>query len=559
MTTGFISTRRRDASPPPGATFLTTLALALAVGCNSGTASVPVPGPVLAPDAVRFLEQSTFGPTEALVASVQDAGFSSFLDAQFAAEESSLGTYPVILQSSAVVCPVSAPSSCFRDNFSAFLPAVQLFHNALLGEDQLRQRVGFALSQIFVISDEDVQTTYGMADYQQLLLTDAFLNFRQILQDVSLSPAMGRYLNMVNNDKANPAKGTHPNENYARELLQLFSIGLVKLNGDGTVVTDGSGQPVPTYDQSVVDGFASVFTGWTYPTVAGAALLTHNPTNYRGVMVAVDTNHDTTAKTLLDGVTLPSGQTAAQDLGQALDLLFMHPNVGPFIGKQLIQFLVTSNPSAGYVGRVSAVFANNGSGVRGDMKAVVRAILLDTEARVVAQSATGYGKLREPVLLAANLARALGVQSDGVYLRNASAGMDEAVYSASSVFNFYAPNYPLAGTTLLSPPSTLLDSTSVFVRSNFISALLFSTIAPDPTIPGATGTTAPLTDLMASAGDAGALADRLDALLMHGSMSSGMRTAVMNAINAVPTSDAIDRVRAAAYVVATSAQYQVEQ
>jgi uncharacterized protein (DUF1800 family) len=551
MTTGLVSTRRHGAD-----SVVWPLALVLAVGCSS---SHTTPSTVPPEDAVRFLEQSTFGPTEALVAAVQDAGFSSFLDAQLAMPPSSLGTYPVILQPSAVVCPPTAPSNCFRDNFSSFQPAVQFFHNTLVGNDQLRQRVGFALSQIFVVSDGEVGSTYGMADYEQLLLNDAFSNFRQLLQDVTLSPAMGRYLNMVNNDKANVAKGTHPNENYARELLQLFSIGLVKLNADGTVVTDANGQPVPTYDQSVVDGFAAVFTGWTYPTVSGAAQLTHNPTNYRGVMEAVSTNHDTTAKTLLDGVTLPASQTAAQDLASALDLIFNHPNVGPFIGKQLIQFLVTSNPSPAYVGRMSAVFANNGSGVRGDMKALVTAILMDPEARGAVQSGTGYGKLREPALLAANLARAFGVQSDGVYLRNASAGMEEAVYEASSVFNFYAPNYPLAGTALLSPPSTLLDSSSVLVRSNFVYALLFTTISPDPTIPGTTGTTAPLTDLMTSAGDAGALADRLNALLMHGTMSSGMRQAVMNAVNAVASTDAIDRVRAAAYVVGTSAQYQVEQ
>jgi uncharacterized protein (DUF1800 family) len=535
------------------------LVVTVVVACSSSTSPPPPTETPLAPDAVRFLEQSTFGPTEALVVSVQDAGFSSFLDGQFAVPPSSLGTYAVVLQSPAVVCPPTAPSNCFRDNFSSFQPAVQFFHNALGGQDQLRQRVAFALSQIFVVSDGEVNSTYGMADYEQLLLNDAFSNFRQILQDVTLSPAMGRYLNMVNNDKANPTAGTHPNENYARELLQLFSIGLVKLAPDGTVVTDGSGQPVPTYDQSVVDGFAAVFTGWTYPTVAGATQKTHNPAYYRGVMVAVQSNHDVTLKTLLDGATLPAGQSAAQDLSGALDLLFNHPNLGPFIGKQLIQFLVTSNPSAAYVARVSAAFANNGSGVRGDVQAVVKAILLDPEARGPVQSGTSYGKLREPALFAANLGRALEVQSDGVYLRNSSSSMEQAVYEASSVFNFYSPTYPLGSTTLVSPPSTLLDTSSVMVRSNFVYALLFDTIAPDPTIPGSSGTSAPLTSLLTSAGDAGALADRLNALLMHGTMSAGVRQAVMNAVNAVSTSDALDRVRAAAYVVGTSAQYQVEQ
>ncbi len=556
MRTTVLSTKRPS---PLGETLRTVWPLALLVGAACSSSSTPQGGTTpLAPDSVRFLEQSTFGPTEALAASLQDAGFSGFVDAQFTASASSLGTYPVVLQPPAVVCPATAPSNCYRDNFSAFQPSVQFFHNALVGQDQLRQRVAFALSQIFVVSDGEVNSTYGMADYEQLLSNDAFSNFRQLLQDVTLSPAMGRYLNMVNNDKANATAGTHPNENYARELLQLFSIGLVKLNPDGTMVTDANGQPVPTYDQTVVDGFAAVFTGWTYPTVPGATQKPHNPTNYRGVMEAIQSNHDVTLKTLLDGATLPAGQTAAQDLGGALDLLFNHPNVGPFIGRQLIQFLVTSNPSPAYISRVSAAFADNGSGVRGDMKAVVKAVLLDDEARSV-QSAVGYGKLREPALLAANLARALEVQSDGVYLRNASSAMEQPVYEAGSVFNFYPPNYPLSGTTIVSPPSTLLDTASVLVRSNFVYALLFDTIAPDPTIPGAAGTSAPLTSLMTSASDAGALADRLNALLMHGTMSSGMRQAVLNAVNAVSTSDPLDRVRAAAYVVGTSAQYQVEQ
>jgi hypothetical protein len=533
--------------------------LLLAVGCSSNSTPPPSPGQGLDADTVRFLEQSTFGPTEALAATVKASGFSAFLDQQFGAPTSSLGLYPVVLLGPAQVCPSGAPANCYRDNFTGFLPGVQFFHNALSSDDQLRQRVAFALSQILVVSAQEVPSTYAIADYQQLLLKDAFGNFRQILEDVTLSPAMGRYLNMVNNDKPNLAAGTHPNENYARELLQLFSIGLVELNPDGTVMTDANGQPVPTYDQSVVDGYAQVFTGWTYPTLPGATQKTHNPAYYRGVMEAVASNHDTEAKTLLNGVTLPAGQTAAKDLADALDLLFHHSNVGPFIGKQLIQFLVTSNPSPAYVARVSAVFGDNGSGVRGDLSAVVRAILLDPEARGAAKSDSSYGKLREPALLIAEWARALGIQSDGVYLRNASAAMEQDVYQAPSVFNFYPPNYPLSGTSLLSPPSTLLDSNSVMTRANVLYTLLFKAIAADPTIPAASGTTAPLTDLATSAADAGALADRLDALLMHKTMSTSMRQAVLNAVNAVATTDSVGRVRAAVYVVGTSAQYQVEQ
>ena len=531
--------------------------LAQALGCTSSS-TVPA-GPALDPDTVRFLEQSTFGPTEVLATHVQQVGFSGFIDEQLAVPPSSLGDYAVVLQGPAQVCPTGSPANCYRDNFTGFLPAVQFFHNAVSGEDQLRQRVAFALGQILVVSAEDVPTTYGIADYQTLLLDGALGNFRQLLESVTLSPAMGRYLNMVNNDKPNPDAGTNPNENYARELLQLFSIGLVQLRADGTVVTTDGGAPVPTYDQGVVEGFAHVFTGWTYPTLPGATLRTHNPVYYRGPMEVVASNHDGAAKALLGGVTLPAGQTPQKDLSDALDLVFQHPNLGPFIGRQLIQFLVTSNPSPAYVARVSAVFADDGTGVRGNLAAVVRTILLDPEARGAAKTDPAYGKLREPALLIAGLARALGVQTDGVYLRNACAAVGQDVFQAPSVFNFYPPNAPLPGTSLLSPPSVLFDSTTALSRSNVVYTLLFSKVAPDATIAGATGTVAPLTDLASSAGDAGALADRLDALLMHRTMSAGMRSAVLSAVNAVPASDPVGRVRAAAYVIATSAQYQVER
>jgi uncharacterized protein (DUF1800 family) len=548
----------RVESPRSGPLLL--LMLGAIAGCSRSQSSQTP----LDPDVVRFLEQATFGPTEALVAQVESQGIPAFLDSQLGLPPSSLGTFEPLVQGAAQVCPTPAPpncnpSTCYRDNFTAYPASVAFFRNALTGEDQLRQRVAFALSQILVVSGDEVRTAYGIADYEQFLLNDAFANFRQILEDVTLSPAMGRYLDMVNNDKPNPAVGNSPNENYARELLQLFSIGLVKLNLDGTVVTDSTGEPVPTYDQSVVQGFAHVFTGWTYPTIPGRTQKAHNPPYYRGQMEAVASNHDSASKTLLDDVVLPAGQTPEQDLADALDLVFNHPNVGPFIGKQLIQFLVTSNPSPAYVARVAGVFNDNGQGVRGDLRAVVRAILLDTEARGATKPDPSYGKLREPVLLLTGLSRALEVASDGIYLRNASVALGQDVFQAPSVFNFYPPNYPLAGTSLVSPPSTLLDSATVMQRANVLYRLLFQGAAPDSTVPGSTGTQAPLTSLWALAGDSNALVDRMNALLMHGTMTTAMRQAVLDATNAVADSDRLGRARAAAYVVGTSAQYQVER
>src|SRR5665213_3504109 len=258
-----------------------------------------------------------------------------------------------------------------------------LFTHALTGPDQLRQRVALALSEIWVTSGLTI-TSHGMAPYVQLLMQDAFANYRTIMQDVTLSPAMGFYLNMVNNDAANPLANNHANENYARELMQLFTIGLSMLNSDGTLQLDNNGNPIPTYDETTVQAFARVFTGWTYPTEPGSTLQVHNTVYWHGPMVAVDSNHDTTAKTLLLGTTLPAGQIAAQDLAGALDNVFNHPNVGPFIAKKLVQHLVTSNPSPQYVSRVANAFAtgtysNFGSGTRGDMQAVIAAILLDPE------------------------------------------------------------------------------------------------------------------------------------------------------------------------------------
>ena len=362
---------------------------------------------------VRFLEESTFGPTPAQVTQVQQIGFAPFLNNQFSAPAS---TYP-------------DPAASVTD----MTPTQQVFFtNALTGEDQLRQRVAFALSEIWVTSGNTIPPQ-SMAPYMRLLSQDAFTNYRTIMQDVTLSPAMGAYLNMVNNDKPNASANTHANENYARELMQLFTLGLYELNADGSLQLDSSNNPIPTYDQNTVQAMARAFTGWTYPTQSGSTPQRHNPTYWLGPMVAFDSNHDTAAKTLLNGTTLPAGQTAAQDLNGALDNLFNHPNIGPFVSKQLIQHLVTSNPSAAYVSRVAGVFASGnfstfGSGQRGDMKAVIAAILLDPEARRGDDPNTAVatdGHLREPILYIANLLRAFGATSDGLGAVFSASGLSE--------------------------------------------------------------------------------------------------------------------------------------
>jgi uncharacterized protein (DUF1800 family) len=532
---------------------------------NGGTTVQALP--TMTPgDAVRLLEQATFGPTAALITHTRSVGAVGFLNEQFAAAASTYPNFSYYPPTSPPECsydsasPTGPASICNRDNYSLFQVQLRFFQNAMTGQDQLRQRVAFALSQIMVISGNEINQSYAMAQYQQLLRNSAFGNFRQLLYDVTLSPAMGRYLDMVNNDKPDPARGTEPNENYARELLQLFSIGEVKLNLDGTPQLDGMGNPIPAYDQDVVEGFAHVFTGWTYPTLPNGTPIRHNPTYYTGPMVVWPSNHDTGAKELLNNVVLQAGQTADKDLNDAINNLFNHPNVGPFIGRQLIQHLVTSNPSPAYIARVATAFNNNGQGVRGDMKAVIKAILLDPEARGDVKTDVNYGHQREPVLFVLNALRALNGQSDGVYLRGQVSKMGQNLFYSPSVFNYYPPDYNVPGTTIFGPEFAIMNTASAFSRTNFINSLVYTTlIAADPTVTGATGTSLNLASLQALAGNPTQMVELLNTNMLHGTMSTQMKNAIVTAVQAVAATDTLGRARAAAYLVATSSQYQVER
>jgi uncharacterized protein (DUF1800 family) len=385
-------------------------------------------------------------------------------------------------------------------------------------------------------------------------------NFYDLLLAITLSPNMGDYLDMANNNKANAAAGTAPNENYAREILQLFSIGLYKLNPDGTVVRDAAGKALPTYDQDTIEGFAHVFTGWTYPTVPGVPPRNNNPRNYEGSMIPVAANHDFGAKLLLGGTSAPANLAMEEDLAFAHRNIFNHPNAGPFLCKQLIQKLVTSDPTPGYVSRAAAVFANNGAGIRGDLKAVVRAILLDPEARGARKIDPGYGKLSEPVLFMTATARALGGRSDGVFFRGASSALGQFVFYAPSVFNYYPPDFVVPGTTLLGPEFGIQTTNTAIARANVANALIFSAqIAPDSSVFGSTGTALDLSPYQAVAADAGVLADRFNQFMLAGRMSPAMKSAIVSAVNAVPSTDPLGRARTAAYLVVSSSQYQVER
>lgn len=522
-----------------------------------GPSPTPVPtpnaytGPASFGDAARFLEQSTFGPTPTLLAHVQTIGFRAFLNEQFSATTSGYPSLPPMPEDP----PASCVDNCFRDNYTMYPLQVRFFQNALNGQDQLRQRVGFALSQIFVTSGLKITQPSAMSPYQQLLTQEALGNFRQLLYDVTLSPAMGHYLDMVDNNKPNPDTGDVPNENYAREIQQLFSIGLYKLNQDGTLQLDARGQPIPTYDQDTIEGFSSVFTGWTYAPQPAAPMLMHNPPNYLAPMAVFEENHDTRSKKLLNGVVLPAGQSATKDLNDAIDNIFNHPNVGPFIGKQLIQQLVTSNPSPAYVGRVAAVFNNNGLGVRGDMKAVLTSILLDPEARGDVKTDPNYGHLREPALYTTGLLRAFNTTLDGSGLLTYSSRMRQDIFNSPTVFNYFPPNYRVRGTTSFGPEFGIQTTATAMTRLNYVNALVFSGIPSD-----SGGTTAlNLSTLAAIANDPARLVTNVAQLLLHGTMSPALRATVVQAVSSVPDTNPVLRAQTAVYLVASSSQYQLER
>jgi uncharacterized protein (DUF1800 family) len=517
-------------------------------------------------DAMRLLRQASFGPSDADVDRVVTLGASAWIDSQLALAATQYPAYPWVPTNRPDTCvddntkPVRPDSFCARDNYSLYQLQLQFFRDALANPDQLRQRVAFALSQIMVTSGLANARNYAMREYQQVFRDHAFGNYYDLMLAVTLSPQMGDYLDMVNNNKTDAAAGTDPNENYAREIMQLFSVGTDLLNTDGTRQLDPSGKAIPTYQLAQIKGFSRVFTGWTYPTVAGATPRNNNPRNYQGNMLAVDANHEFGTKVLLSDVVAPANMSMQQDLAFAHQNLFNHANVGPFIGKQLIQKLVTSDPTPAYVARVAAVFNNNGSGQRGDLAAVVRAILVDPEARGARKIDPGYGKLVEPVLYMTSVARALNGQSDGLFFRNSSNTLGQFLFYAPSVFNHYPFDYVVPGTQLLGPEFGIETSTTAIGRANFANSLVFSNgIAPDPSLFGSIGTQLNLASYQALAMDASALAARLDRNLLGGRMSDAMRSAIVSAANAASSSDALARARAGVWLVVTSSQYQVQR
>jgi len=482
--------------------------------------------------AARFLEQASWGPTTPTVARVKQIGFSAYIDEQFATPASGW--------------PDLGP----KDGLDKMQK--QFFVNAITGKDQLRQRVAFAFGEIMVISNHKIDPQ-GFPYYVRVLHQDAFSNYVTLLKDVTLSPAMGHYLDMVDNDKSNPNNGTTPNENYGREIMQLFSVGLVMLNADGTPQLDASNNPIPTYTQNTIEGFSSTFTGWTYPTAPGQKKQLHNPTYWTGPMESDDSDHEPGTKLLLGGTITPAGQTATQDLDSAMQNILGHQNVGPFICQRLIEQLVTSNPSPAYLSHCSSAFADNGSGTRGDLKAVVKTILLDPEARRgddPTQLAQSDGKMREPIVYMTGVLRGLNAITDGDSLNWFSYNMRQDLYNPASVFNYYPPNYRLSSNNLLAPEMRIYTTPTALWRANFVNSIVYWNW------PGTTKFD--LSPWSTLASDNNKLLDALNVTFMHGAMPQQMRDAITTALNALDPTDLNGRARAAIYLVTTSQIYSVQ-
>ncbi|MGB7159168.1 MAG: DUF1800 family protein [Tepidisphaeraceae bacterium] len=573
----------------------------LAAGSQTFTKPPPPPalpsGPPTAEDAARFLTQATFGPTIEDIGALQASSFDAWLSTQFASQPPSSPNWYTAYASTTYT-----PSSVFKsvydrcttstataDALASDRVTESWWKAALRGDDQLRQRVAFAYSQILVVSSVedtiDVEPA-GLASYHDMLADNAFVNFRVLLEDMTLHPIMGQYLNMRGNVKPSSSNNFKaPNENFAREILQLFSIGLNQLQPDGTLKLGPDGLPIPTYSQEVVEGFSHVFTGWredatavVIPTLDATGAVVDVSTKYIKPMLVNPANHSTTAKLLLNNATIPSTTsqtvaTANAELDAALDNIFNHPNVGPFICRQLIQRLVTSNPSPAYVYRVAHVFDGyrgsdpdgSPSAPRGDMQAVIRAVLLDYEARTVdVINNPGFGHVREPLVRASAVIRAFHPTSVSGHFKigRTDNEFEQTPYRAITVFNFFEPGYvepgELAAFGLVAPELQITNETTTMNTLNFLYTGIGA--ASNPNFKG--DVKLDLTTEQNLASSSTALLDRLNLLLMQNRMPAPMYTRIRTFIDGLPSgTDAqrLARAKAAIHLVATSAQFATQK
>lgn len=556
-------------------------------------------------DRSRFMEQAAFGPSPALDFRLRQLGIRRWIDNQFNVSYPTIPypNFPLKSFDGTVGCGTYGSSPevdlCHRNHYWAYNNQKWFFQEAFYGDDQLRRRMSWALHQIWVVSTNSVNQQRWLQEYIEILDRNAFGNYRNLMQEMTLSPAMGEYLDMVRSTR------TDPNENYPREILQLFTVGLNMLNQDGTPVLDGQGNRIPTYDQAKIQQFTKVFTGWSRcdnggnPACANAVV---GAPNFIDPMYLVyPGDHDQTAKTLFTYAGAPN-QTipactncttdaartayASDSLNKTLDNIFYHPNVGPFVGKLLIQHLVTSDPSPAYVSRVAAAFNNNGAGVRGDMKAVIKAILLDPEARGSRKTDATYGKLREPFQYITNFLRAFNVhasnpidvngvqtpppascqnRSDGVLDWNTHL-MGQDIWGSATVFSYFPPDYVVPGTDILGPEFALANTGTAFARNNYVMGISFgwswfdrvTAANPYPWAPCGTAIDHSEAIAWTTADPTGnALIEGLNTRMMHGTMSEAMKSQIRTAINFnVPVQY---KAQQAIFLVASSSQYQVQR
>jgi len=529
-------------------------------GCGGGGGSDPTPPPPPPPptpltkaEAFQFLNQTTFGALESEATQVIAMRREAWIDDQMVKPASLSLPFLIAL-------PIAQPMGQMNaDRLDVW------FRNTLHGEDQLRQRVAFALSEILVVSQVGAlqNRPYSTTSYYDLLVENAFGNYRDLLEQVTLHPAMGVYLSMLSNEKPDVVNNIRPDENYARELMQLFSIGLVELNQDGSRRLDTNGEAIATYDQSIIEGFAHVFTGWTYANTPRFRNPQPSLRNDVEPMTLWPEFHDTGPKKVLNGVTIPAGQTGGQDLTDALDNIFNHPNVGPFVAIRLIHRLVTSNPSPGYVSRIAGVFNNNGSGVRGDLGAVVKAILLDPEAHPAQQSATS-GKIKEPLLRLTQLWRAYDATSNsgGYQFRFVNVVFGQGPLQAPHVFNFFSPFYAPPGEiqdgNMLAPELEIATEYQNTFITNYMFLQAFGlnslnqNLRPDDIFIN-------FESELIIAADIDPLIDVVAGKLLGGEISTALRNEIAGMLALIPEADTANRVAETIYFIATSPEYAYQR
>jgi uncharacterized protein (DUF1800 family) len=526
---------------------------------------VPPPAPpavnltvVSQSDAARFLTQATFGPTMNDINSLISVGYTTWLANQIALPETS---HLTATRADAAAFPNTGTFAITEANREAAWWKI-----SATAPDQLRQRVAFALSEIYVTSDVAsslANQPEALANYYDMLANDAFGNYRQLLQDVTLSPVMGNYLNMLRNAPANPAKGTAADENYAREVMQLFTVGLNLLHPDGSLQLDSTGQPIPSYDpEATVVQTANVFTGWSYASTLAKPSFTGGAADWYDPMLLFPAFHDNTQKTIIGGVNVPANEGGAADLKIELDALFNHQNTGPFVSRELIQRLVTSNPSPGYIYRVAQVFANNGSGTRGDLGAVVKAILLDPEARSsTLLTNAGFGKLKEPLLRQAAVYRAFNaVASDNRFsIFNTDNTLGQTALDSPTVFNFFEPGYVQSGTLasagLYAPEFQITTASTLLSVDNNLYNSVYTSATPS-----ATTLVLDLTLLTSESTNATALVNSVNLLFCGGNMTAATQQNIVAGLAKLPTTAVpLDRARFALELALTSPDAAIQQ